>query len=88
MSLSPKQDRWPGFPAARKRGMRRALSEEGSEEDRERFQNVEELASVAARHGAKVALVHDRPMLGGRVPELSLLNHSQALKKARNKRPQ
>lgn len=33
-----------------KSGMRRALFEEGSEEDRERFENVEELASVAARH--------------------------------------
>ena len=33
-----------------KSGMRRALVEEGSEEDRERFENVEELASVAARH--------------------------------------
>jgi len=33
-----------------KSGMRRALSEEGSEEDRERFLNVEELASVAARY--------------------------------------
>jgi DNA helicase-2/ATP-dependent DNA helicase PcrA len=35
-----------------KSGMRRALHEEGSEEDRERFENVEELASVAARHDA------------------------------------
>ena len=33
-----------------KSGMRRALVEEGSAEDRERFENVEELASVAARH--------------------------------------
>ena len=33
-----------------KSGMRRALVEEGSEEDRERFENIEELASVAARH--------------------------------------
>lgn len=33
-----------------KSGLRRALYEEGSEEDRERFENVEELASVAARH--------------------------------------
>lgn len=33
-----------------KSGMRRALYDEGSEEDRERFENVEELASVAARH--------------------------------------
>ncbi|MDP2652281.1 MAG: UvrD-helicase domain-containing protein, partial [bacterium] len=33
-----------------KSGMRRMLVEEGSEEDRERFENVEELASVAARH--------------------------------------
>lgn len=33
-----------------KSGLRRALFEEGSEEDRERFQNVEELASVAARY--------------------------------------
>jgi len=31
-------------------GMRRVLLEEGSEEDKERFENVEELASVAARH--------------------------------------
>ncbi|OYV28058.1 MAG: hypothetical protein B7W98_00370, partial [Parcubacteria group bacterium 20-58-5] len=31
-------------------GLRRALLEEGSEEDRERFENVEELASVAARY--------------------------------------
>lgn len=33
-----------------KSGMRRALLDEGSAEDRERFENVEELASVAARH--------------------------------------
>ncbi len=33
-----------------KSGMRRALVEEGNEEDRERFENVEELASVATRH--------------------------------------
>ncbi len=33
-----------------KSGMRRVLLEEGSAEDRERFENVEELASVAARH--------------------------------------
>ena len=33
-----------------KNGMRRALLEEGSEEDRERFENIEELATVAARH--------------------------------------
>ena len=36
-----------------KSGTRRALVEEGSEEDRERFENVEELASVAARHDDK-----------------------------------
>jgi DNA helicase-2/ATP-dependent DNA helicase PcrA len=35
-----------------KSGMRRALFDEGSAEDRERFENVEELASVAARHDA------------------------------------
>lgn len=35
-----------------KSGMRRALYDEGSAEDRERFENVEELASVAARHDA------------------------------------
>ncbi len=33
-----------------KSGMRRALFEEGNEEDRERFENVEELASVAVRY--------------------------------------
>jgi DNA helicase-2/ATP-dependent DNA helicase PcrA len=33
-----------------KSGMRKALVEEGSAEDRERFENIEELASVAARH--------------------------------------
>lgn len=33
-----------------KSGMRRALFEEGNAEDRERFENIEELASVAARH--------------------------------------
>ena len=33
-----------------KSGMKKALYEEGSEEDRERFENVEELASVAARY--------------------------------------
>lgn len=33
-----------------KSGMQRALVEEGSTEDRERFENVVELASVAARH--------------------------------------
>lgn len=37
-----------------KSGMRRALLEEGSAEDRERFENVEELASVAARHDQNV----------------------------------
>lgn len=37
-----------------KSGMRRALFDEGSAEDRERFENVEELASVAARHDAMV----------------------------------
>ena len=37
-----------------KSGMYRALVEEGSEEDRERFENVEELASVAARYDALV----------------------------------
>ncbi|MDE2173577.1 MAG: UvrD-helicase domain-containing protein [Patescibacteria group bacterium] len=36
-----------------KNGMRRALLEEGSQEDRERFENVEELASVAARHDGR-----------------------------------
>ncbi len=35
-----------------KSGIRRALLEEGSEEDRERFQNVEELVSIAVRHDA------------------------------------
>jgi len=33
-----------------KSGMRRALAEEGSAEDKERFENIEELASVAARY--------------------------------------
>ena len=33
-----------------KSGMRRALFDEGNADDRERFENVEELASVAARH--------------------------------------
>jgi DNA helicase II / ATP-dependent DNA helicase PcrA len=33
-----------------KSGMRRALVDEGSAEDQERFQNIEELASVAARY--------------------------------------
>jgi DNA helicase-2/ATP-dependent DNA helicase PcrA len=33
-----------------KSGMRRAMVDEGSEEGRERFENIEELASVAARH--------------------------------------
>ncbi len=33
-----------------KNGMRRALVDEGGDEDRERFENIEELASVAARH--------------------------------------
>ncbi len=37
-----------------KSGMRRALYEEGNAEDRERFENVEELASVAARHDSIV----------------------------------
>ncbi len=37
-----------------KSSLRRALVDEGSEEDRERFENVEELASVAARHDAVV----------------------------------
>jgi DNA helicase-2/ATP-dependent DNA helicase PcrA len=35
-----------------KSGMRRAMVEEGTEEDRERFENIEELASVATRHDA------------------------------------
>lgn len=35
-----------------KNGMKEALLEKGSEEDRERFENIEELASVAARHDA------------------------------------
>ncbi|MHB8710246.1 MAG: ATP-dependent helicase [Minisyncoccota bacterium] len=33
-----------------KSGQRRALLDEGNAEDRERFENIEELASVAARH--------------------------------------
>lgn len=33
-----------------KNGMKKALFDEGNEEDRERFENIEELASVAARH--------------------------------------
>lgn len=33
-----------------KSGMRRALVDEGNEEDRERFENIEELVSVATRH--------------------------------------
>lgn len=33
-----------------KNGMRRTLVDEGSAEDKERFENIEELASVAARH--------------------------------------
>lgn len=37
-----------------KSGLRRALVEEGSADDRERFENVEELASVAARYDANV----------------------------------
>jgi DNA helicase-2/ATP-dependent DNA helicase PcrA len=35
-----------------KSGLRRALFEEGNAEDRERFENIEELASVAARYDA------------------------------------
>lgn len=35
-----------------KSGMRRSLVDEGTAEDRERFENVEELASVAARYDA------------------------------------
>lgn len=37
-----------------KSGMRRVLYDEGSAEDRERFENVEELASVATRHDAVI----------------------------------
>ena len=37
-----------------KSGMRRVLLEEGNAEDRERFENVEELASVAARYDGVV----------------------------------
>jgi DNA helicase-2/ATP-dependent DNA helicase PcrA len=37
-----------------KSGLRRALVEEGNDEDRERFENIEELASVAARHDAAI----------------------------------
>lgn len=36
--------------AIEKSGLRRALLDEGNAEDRERFENIEELASVAARH--------------------------------------
>ena len=36
----------------KKSGMRRAMVEEGSEEDKERFENVQELATLAARHDA------------------------------------
>lgn len=36
-----------------KSGMKKALFDEGSEEDRERFENIEELASVAARYDVK-----------------------------------
>ena len=39
-----------------KSGMRRALVDEGSAEDRERFENVEELASVAARHDSVLGM--------------------------------
>jgi DNA helicase-2/ATP-dependent DNA helicase PcrA len=35
-----------------KSGMKKSLFDEGSAEDRERFENIEELASVAARHDA------------------------------------
>ena len=35
---------------AEKTGMRRVLVDEGSEEDRERFENIQELATLAARH--------------------------------------
>ena len=37
-----------------KSGMHRTLVEEGNEEDRERFENIEELASVAARHDSTI----------------------------------
>ena len=37
-----------------KNGMKKALFDEGSEEDRERFENIEELASVATRHDASI----------------------------------
>ncbi len=37
-----------------KSGMRRALVDEGNEEDRERFENIEELASVAVRYDGMV----------------------------------
>lgn len=37
-----------------KSGMRRVMLDEGNAEDRERFENVEELASVAARYDAQV----------------------------------
>lgn len=36
-----------------KSGLRRAMVEEGSEDDRERFENIEELATVATRHDAQ-----------------------------------
>lgn len=36
-----------------KSGMRKAMVEEGSAEDRERFENIEELASVAARYDSQ-----------------------------------
>ena len=35
---------------AEKSGMQKAMVEEGSEEDRERFENIQELATLAARH--------------------------------------
>ena len=58
-----------------KSGMRRALVDEGTEEDRERFENIEELASVAARHdGARgregVALFLAESALAGDQDEL------------------
>lgn len=60
-----------------KSGMKKALYDEGSEEDRERFENIEELASVASRHdgspGEKgIALFLAEAALAGDQDEMDL----------------
>ena len=66
-----------------KSGMRRAMLDEGSEEDRERFENVEELASVAARHDAVVG----KESIAAFLAEAALASDQDELDRPRGDRP-